>query len=214
MTHFRRLALLSLLLLAAGCASTGDRAPERRTRPGKKVERGLASWYGEEFHGRPTASGEIFDMNRPSAAHRTLPFGTLVRVTNLDNGRIAEVRINDRGPFVRGRILDLSKAAAARLDMVTAGVARIELRVLDEPAEPEAAGPSEIAFVVQAGAFLEEARARTLAQGLRRVDSRFRVYSAGGWHRVQARGLDAEAAEALRRRLAREGVEALVEARP
>lgn len=213
----RRLPLLLVGLLLAGCASTAGRphepgSPERPERPRKKVERGLASWYGDEFHGRPTASGEIFDMHRPSAAHRTLPFGTVVRVTNLDNGRTIDVRINDRGPFVRGRILDLSKAAAARLDMVRAGVARVELWIVDSPTERDAVRRAETAYLVQAGAFLEPSRARTLAQGLRRLDSRFRVYSSGGWHRVQARGLDASAAEDLRRRLVHAGIEAVVTA--
>lgn len=225
-----------LLLLATaivtGCASGGRRGPatpapaERPTRsdqekpaetapvkPKKKVERGLASWYGNEFHGRLTASGEPFDQNQISAAHRTLPFGTVVRVTNLDNGRTLDVRINDRGPFVKGRILDLSRAAAAELDMVRAGVARIELRVVDQQSRHRpTAAEREGDLLVQAGAFHDKPRAVDLAHDLRALDSRFRVYSAGGWHRVQARGLDESAADDLLRRLLAQGIAAVIAA--
>jgi rare lipoprotein A (peptidoglycan hydrolase) len=90
---------------------------------------GVASWYGPGFHGRPTASGERFDQNRLTAAHRSLPLGSRVTVTRLDTGRSIEVEINDRGPYVRGRVLDLSRAAAARLGMVDAGVARVRIEL-------------------------------------------------------------------------------------
>ncbi|HSN68449.1 MAG TPA: septal ring lytic transglycosylase RlpA family protein, partial [Thermoanaerobaculia bacterium] len=92
---------------------------------------GTASWYGEEFAGRTTANGEIFDPHQLTAAHRTLPFGTILDVTNPANGRSVRVRINDRGPFVGDRILDLSYAAAAALDMVNAGIAVVDARVLE-----------------------------------------------------------------------------------
>jgi len=108
--------LLALLILATGCASsTSD---------------GLASYYADKYQGHKTASGERFDTARLTAAHRTLPFGTRVRVTNLDNGRSVVVRVNDRGPFVSGRVIDLSPAAAKQLDMLRAGVARVKLEVL------------------------------------------------------------------------------------
>ena len=90
-----------------------------------------ASYYGEGFNGRPTANGEIFDMNAYTAAHKTLPFGTLVEVTNLENGRKVIVRINDRGPFVGNREIDVSKAAAIALDMLSSGVVRVRLRRID-----------------------------------------------------------------------------------
>jgi rare lipoprotein A len=118
-------ALLTGLTLTAGCY---------RRRPGEAgaVDQvGQASWYGEAFQGRPTASGEPFDMYVHTAAHRNLPFGTRVRVTNLENGRSVVVRINDRGPWVEGRIIDLSYAAARELGMLEAGVVRVELRLLD-----------------------------------------------------------------------------------
>ncbi|NJL01905.1 MAG: septal ring lytic transglycosylase RlpA family protein [Spirulinaceae cyanobacterium RM2_2_10] len=91
---------------------------------------GLASWYGPGFHGRRAASGEIFDQNAMTAAHRTLPFDTQVRVTNLENGRVTTVRITDRGPFVGDRVIDLSQAAARDLGMIEAGVVRVRAEVL------------------------------------------------------------------------------------
>jgi rare lipoprotein A len=93
-------------------------------------QRGIASYYGRDFHGNRTANGEIYDMNGISAAHRTIPFNTIVEVKNLDNGRKLTVRVNDRGPFIAGRIIDLSVGAAKRLGMYTAGTAMVEIRVL------------------------------------------------------------------------------------
>jgi rare lipoprotein A len=122
------------------------------------LEEGLASWYGGQFEGRPTSSGEIFDSAKMTAAHRTLPFGTVVKVMNLDNGRSTVVTINDRGPFVEGRIIDLTRAAAQELDMVARGVARVSVEVL-EPAVNRAM------YAIQVGAYglslnAEKARAR------------------------------------------------------
>ncbi len=95
------------------------------------IQSGYASWYGGKFQGRKTASGEIFDTNKLTAAHKRLPFGTHVEVTNLANGKSVVVRINDRGPFVEGRIIDLSRAAAVRIDMLGSGVAEVKIRVVD-----------------------------------------------------------------------------------
>lgn len=97
---------------------------------------GMASWYGPGFHGRRTANGERFNQNAMTAAHRTLPFGTLVRVTNVENGQSAIVRINDRGPFIRGRIIDLSVGAARAIDMYSDGVASVRLEVLQPVSGP------------------------------------------------------------------------------
>ena len=91
---------------------------------------GMASWYGDKFHGRKTASGQRYDMNAMTAAHRSLPFGTKVRVINLNNNKRVIVTINDRGPFVKGRIIDVSKRAAGRLGMRQAGVAKVRVEVL------------------------------------------------------------------------------------
>lgn len=93
-------------------------------------EFGTASWYGPRFHGKKTANGEVFNQNKLTAAHRTLPLGTTVEVTNVTNGKSVEVKINDRGPYVTGRVIDLSRAAAIRLGMKDAGVARVQIEVL------------------------------------------------------------------------------------
>ncbi len=94
------------------------------------IQVGYASWYGPKFHGRKTASGEIYDMHALTAAHKSLPFGTLVRVVNLENGKSVVVRINDRGPYVKGRIIDLSYAAAKRIGLDKTGVAKVRLEII------------------------------------------------------------------------------------
>ncbi len=94
-------------------------------------ESGVASWYGGRFQGRKTASGDVYDKNKMTAAHKTLPFGARVRVKNLDNNKSVVVIINDRGPFIKGRIIDVSQAAARKLDMLNSGVARVDIEVLD-----------------------------------------------------------------------------------
>jgi rare lipoprotein A len=93
----------------------------------------VASWYGEQFHGRTTSSGEVYDMEGMTAAHRTLPFSTVVRVENLTNGRSTTLRINDRGPFVDGRIIDLSRWGARELEMLGAGIAQVQVTVIGLP---------------------------------------------------------------------------------
>ena len=98
----------------------------------------VASWYGQAFQGRRTSSGEVYDMHQMTAAHKTLPLPTYVRVTNMENGRSVVVRVNDRGPFVEGRIIDVSFVAAQKLGMVGSGTARVEVVALDPPArDPE-----------------------------------------------------------------------------
>jgi len=119
-------------------------------------EEGIASWYGHPYHGRRTANGEIYNMYGMTAAHRTLPFGTDVRVQNLENGSDVLVRINDRGPFVEGRIIDLSYTAAQAIHMP--GLARVRLEILDFGAGPVEPG----IFTVQVGAFLVRANAERL----------------------------------------------------
>jgi len=126
---------LAALLSVVGCSTTADRtrsgpdAGALKNSPGAELGRGVASWYGPGFDGKRTASGERFDMNELTAAHRTLPFGTRVRVRNIHNGREVIVRINDRGPRAAHRIIDLSKAAAAALDLLQAGQAPVVLLV-------------------------------------------------------------------------------------
>ena len=125
------------------------------------TEEGNASWYGEPFHGRRSSNGEIYDMYKLTAAHRTLPFETMVRVTNLNNGKSTTVRITDRGPFVGNRIIDLSKAAAQEIELIGSGVAPVRIEVLSPGVEPNA----EL-FTVQVGAFRDKNNAERLRDRL------------------------------------------------
>src|SRR5437879_3670317 len=120
--------LILALLAPVSCAGTG---PPRGATLERDVQVGFASYYDSRFHGARTASGERYDEQAMTAAHRTLPFGTRVRVTNLTNGRSVVVTITDRGPFAPGRIIDVSKRAARNLDFVRAGTARVRIRVLE-----------------------------------------------------------------------------------
>lgn len=131
------------------------------------MERGVASWYGRRFHGRRTANGERFDMHEMTAAHRTLPLPSHVRVTNLETGKSVVVRVNDRGPFKDDRILDVSYAAARELGMVETGTALIEMHTLETP--PARSRLEPFRLYAQVGAFGEQANARRLAQQLRRA---------------------------------------------
>jgi rare lipoprotein A len=130
------------------------------------VEQGVASWYGPDFHGGRTSTGETYDMNAMTGAHPTLPLPAWVRVTNLENGRSVVVRLNDRGPFAKGRIIDLSRAAAEQLDMVRAGTARVEVVSLAGTAPPAAAA-QPAAYYAQAGAYGSRENAEALAVRLR-----------------------------------------------
>lgn len=123
---------LGCIWLATGQDSAGRSAPTLSTKPDTAAvaETGLASYYGVRYHGKRTASGEIFDMEKLTAAHRTLPFGTTIKVTRLDNGRSVILKVNDRGPFVEGRIIDVSLAAARELQMVAPGLAKISIAIL------------------------------------------------------------------------------------
>lgn len=138
------------LLLALGLTGCHKKKP-RTTRspqahaaipaPVGSIEEGLASWYGPPYHGRQAADGEIYDMEKMTAAHRTLPFQTWVRVTNRQNGLTVDVRITDRGPFVEGRIIDLSKAAARRIQLLGPGVSPVRLEVINPPSQVLASAP-------------------------------------------------------------------------
>lgn len=144
------------------------------------VERGVASWYGPGFHNKLTSNGERFDMYAMTAAHKTLPLPSFVQVTNLENGRSVVVRVNDRGPFKDGRIIDLSYTAAAKLDMLRSGTAFVEVRALSDPQQPqETARSVASALYVQAGAFstpdnasrfVEQLRARGIENASVRAD--------------------------------------------
>lgn len=155
--------VLSLIVCLTGCLHHHRR---RVSAPGMGVYaqdgmEGLASWYGHPYHGRPTADGEIYNMYAMTAAHRTLPFGTWVRVHDLDNGRSVDVRINDRGPFIPGRVIDLSYAAAEALGVVGPGSAHVRLEILN----PEHVyGPQAVpgVYAVQVGAFRNPDNAQRL----------------------------------------------------
>ena len=158
------IALAAILL--AGCAHKkharrippppAPPPPAAAPKPGY-TETGVASWYGHPYHGRRAANGEIYDMEKLTAAHRTLPFDTWLRVVNLDNSKTVEVRITDRGPFVEGRIVDLSHAAARAIDMIGPGIARVRIEVIRTPSYVPPA-----LFAVQVGAFRDRANAERL----------------------------------------------------
>jgi rare lipoprotein A len=166
------------------------------------VEKGLASWYGEPYHGRRTASGEIYDMHRLTAAHRSLAFGTFVRVTRRDTGERVEVRINDRGPFVEGRIIDLSFAAAKRIGLDVDGVAPVEVRVLEprrrvEARPPPLAGTPIVVecWWVQVGAFADRWRAERAEERLESAgETAVVVEGPNGLHRVRVGPMDSRRA--------------------
>jgi rare lipoprotein A len=222
------------MLLAAGCARRSTARPPApvpvpasipASIPAKigSTETGIASWYGVPYHGRPSASGEIFDMEKLTAAHRSLPFQTWVEVTNLANGKQVEVRITDRGPFVRGRIIDLSMAAARQLDILRAGTAQVRLKVIDPPlVSPTAIAPSEMPsanpetsaalYAVQVGAFSDLARAESFRQGLPYSDTRIveRQADPSLWRVLVGHALTPQAATALAAEIQKAGGEAMV----
>lgn len=178
------------------------------------VERGIASWYGQKFHGRRTSSGETYDMYAMTAAHKQLPLPTYVRVTNLDNGRSVVVRVNDRGPFHEGRVIDLSYTAARKLDIVRAGTAPVEVQALT-PGAPTPALPvrGSGTIFVQVGAFVAAGNANALSGRLRSqldqpVGVSQAVVNGGAVHRVRVGPLDnASSADAVLEQLARLGVD-------
>jgi rare lipoprotein A len=179
-------------------------------------ETGMASWYGGKFQGRKTANGETFDTNKLTAAHKTLPFGTIVKVVNLQNDESVEVRINDRGPFVEGRIIDLSRAGADAIGMVCSGVAPVRLEIVSGP---KGGVPEDLyrrhekgktvmiqvaSFSVEANA--ERSRSLLMSEGIPAVLER----SAGGHFRVLIRNVDSTALPGIKAVLARLGYESVL----
>ncbi|MCS6951845.1 MAG: septal ring lytic transglycosylase RlpA family protein [Bryobacterales bacterium] len=194
----RRSLGAALAALLAACARKKRPPVPAAPAPGW-TETGIASWYGRPYHGRRTASGEIYDMEQLTAAHRTLPFGTWVHVRNLDNRRAVVVRINDRGPFVEGRIVDLSRAAARRLAMIGPGTARVRLEVI-APAAPPERGP----FGVQVGAFRDRANAERARDRARRFGESRLVFRDGDppvWRVIVGREPSLDSARVLADRL-------------
>lgn len=175
------------------------------------VEEGTASWYGPDFHGKPTSCGEIYDMNAMTSAHKILPLGVHLRVTNLRNNRSVVVRVNDRGPFVKNRIIDLSYAAANQLDIVASGTAPVRIEAVDG-----GSGNTELEFgpfTVQIGAFIDPENAYRLAT---QSEKRYGFSSVQrGWvkgtlfHRVRVgRYPEIDAAEAVRKEFEENGTPA------
>ena len=168
--HRYLLVTICGLLLVSSCTlKRAEIRYEARSGAGT-VQYGVASWYGKKFHGNPTASGEIYDMYQLTAAHKTLPLGTYVMVTNVENNKSVEVKINDRGPFVKGRIIDLSYAAARAIDMVEKGTARVKVEVLKRKTLIIKSGNmgSGRGFTVQVGAFSDKGNAVNLSNALGR----------------------------------------------
>jgi rare lipoprotein A len=123
--------LTAILISACGVSKRGTGFADYSSKDAEAIETGVSSWYGPNFHGKLTANGETYDMDGVTAAHRTLPFGTILLVENLDNGKTVQVRINDRGPYAKDRIIDLSRAAAEQIDMIGPGTARVRLYLLE-----------------------------------------------------------------------------------
>ena len=179
-------------------------SPARAGAPVAFVEEiGIASWYGHPYHGRAAASGEIYDMEQMTAAHRTLPFGAQIRVHNLTNEKTVDVRITDRGPFIDGRIIDLSHAAARSIDMIGPGVARVRLELISAPA---ALSPGF--YGVQVGAFKVRENAERLRREMETQHGTCQMVMHAGdpplWRVLVGRETTIDAANALAQRLRQE----------
>jgi len=201
-----RAAVVLMVFCALLSACSANRRPETRPNSAgaKPIERGTASWYGLKFHGRRTASGQRFDMNELTAAHPSLPFGTLLEVRNVRNGKSVIVRVNDRGPFSKSRILDLSFGAAREIGLVLSGTAPVELFLVTRGGAPPR-------YTVQVAAFGEEERALALKSELTRYYPETTVRSDGTWSRVQVGAFsERDRAEDLRRELAAMGMNSIV----
>jgi rare lipoprotein A len=212
-------AVLGCLLFPTGCAHREATMPSARpSAPAQTqveegwTEKGIASWYGEPYHGRRTASGEIYDMNQMTAAHKTLAFGTKVKVNRRDTGADVVVRINDRGPFIEGRIIDLSYAAAKKIGLDVDGVAPVKIKVVghtDAHTAAPAASASEEAedcFWVQVGAFSDRSNAARAEKNLEKAGhNAVMLESADGLWRVRIGPFDSEKkAEKTRNRVTRD----------
>jgi rare lipoprotein A len=186
--------------------------PERRELRKGEPQYGVASWYGADFHGRATSSGEVYDMYQLTCAHQTLPLGTMVMVTNLENGKSLELKVNDRGPFVKERIIDVSYAAARMLGMWEKGTASVKVEVIGFA--PELVQR----FTLQVGSFVDEINAQRLAEQLRKnVDNVFVTTvetQTQKYHRVRVGQFDTrEAALAMAERLSQMGFNVMVTSR-
>jgi len=207
MTNFPGLRLLLIFaavpLFFISCARVTYPPPEA-------TQTGIASWYGPNFHGKTTSNKEIYDMHDLTAAHKSLPFGTFVVVTNLNNGKSVTVRINDRGPFVKGRIIDLSYAAAKAVDMIGTGTAPVKLEILTEISPKR----SSQKFSVQVGSFIHEDNAKSLKKELQKNFSnvyitRFKTVN-HVYYRVRIKAKNQDTARTVARHLMEAGYSAIV----
>ncbi|HYA94081.1 MAG TPA: septal ring lytic transglycosylase RlpA family protein [Thermodesulfobacteriota bacterium] len=215
--------LIVLFFLLTACLPRHRVVYERRTPPPEKggtiekresrgVQQGVASWYGADFHGKQTSSGEVYDMYQLTCAHNTLPLGTIVMVTNLENGKSVELKVNDRGPFVKGRIIDLSYAAARMLDMHEQGTAMVKVEVIGSA--PELVQR----YTLQVGSFVDETNARNLADQLRKDFDNVQITTletpSQKYHRVRVGQFDTrESALITAEKLSRMGFKVLVTSR-
>jgi len=210
--------LIVAIVSAVGCrkkthVAQMPQAPKPTTAQPPRIgasETGIASWYGYPYHGRRAANGEIYDMEKMTAAHRTLPFNTWVRVRNLTNEKSCEVRITDRGPFVDGRVIDISKAAARSIDMLGPGTARVEVIII---APPQGTEPLEL-FSVQVGAFRDHERAERVRAEMETRYGKARIverYATTPYWRVLVGEVDSQQSAAnLSARIAADGTPAFV----
>jgi len=219
MNYERFKVLLSALLIVVSFLLTACARHvvyERRTVPPEKRELlrgeaqyGVASWYGADFHGKHTSSGEVYDMYQLTCAHQTLPLGTMVMVTNLENGRSLELKVNDRGPFVKERIIDVSYAAAQMLGMWEKGTASVKVEVIGSA--PELVQR----FTLQVGSFVDENNAQKLAEQLRKNFDNVFVTAletqTQKYHRVRVGQFDTrESALVIAKKLAQMGFNVMV----
>jgi rare lipoprotein A len=219
-------AALTLVIFAAACGKKKTRVaapPPAPAPPIGSTERGIASWYGKPYDGRPAADGEIYDMEQMVAAHRTLPFQTMVRVRNLTNDKTVDVRIIDRGPFVANRIIDLSHAAARAIDLIGPGVANVEVTIISGAPSPAlmpsapasmSSAPAPVIdttsaqFAVQVGAFRDRANADRVQQQMTTAYGAAKVVVRQGdppiWRVLAGSEPSPDAAEALATRIRQE----------
>ena len=204
MFNIRHLFIFIVALIVSSCALSAHRPPYAAG----YVERGIASWYGEDFHGRPTSSGEIYNMYDLTAAHKLMPLGTVAKITNLENDQSVVVKINDRGPFIEGRIIDLSYSAAREIGMAEKGLSRVEIKVIKW-------GENLTDFTVQVGSFEVEENAQRLKEKLNQKykDAHIITYETNDkkYYRVRVGSTkDILEAERLAEKLSEEGFSFLI----
>lgn len=201
--------LIAACVIATGCG--GKKIKTAKPPRFGSTESGVASWYGHPYHGRRAANGEVYDMEKLTAAHRTLPFNTWVRVHNLSNDKTVEVRIQDRGPFIDNRIIDLSRAAAREIDMLSAGISKVRLTIIAPPKDAER--QPEL-FAVQVGAFSDAARAESIRSQMSARFGSARLVQRSGtpviWRVLVGEKESSAEAEALAAEIRSSGSDALV----